>query len=67
VILDRAGREVQPVGDFNGRVPLRDELGDLWQHSQASASLVGPGLDGPYLLEAMNRHARRGFAPASRQ
>jgi putative flavoprotein involved in K+ transport len=28
-------------------------LGLLWQHSQASASLVGPGLDGPHLLEQM--------------
>ena len=34
-------------------------LGLLWQHSQASASLVGPGLDGPHLLEMMNRHAPR--------
>jgi putative flavoprotein involved in K+ transport len=34
-------------------------LGLLWQHSQASASLVGPGLDGPYLMEMMNRRARR--------
>src|SRR5262245_4182512 len=41
-------------------------LGLLWQHSQASASLVGPGLDGPYLVATMNRHARRGFARASR-
>jgi putative flavoprotein involved in K+ transport len=32
-------------------------LGLLWQHSQASASLVGPGLDGPYLLDAMTRQA----------
>ncbi|HEY6416519.1 MAG TPA: hypothetical protein VIX41_09785 [Acidimicrobiales bacterium] len=39
-------------------------LGLLWQHSQASASLVGPGLDGPYLLEMMNRQARRRPAPA---
>jgi putative flavoprotein involved in K+ transport len=34
-------------------------LGLLWQHSQASASLVGPGLDGPHLLEQMT-----GKAPA---
>ena len=33
-------------------------LGLLWQHSQASASLVGPGLDGPALVERMNEHAR---------
>jgi putative flavoprotein involved in K+ transport len=39
-------------------------LGLLWQHSQASASLVGPGLDGPYLLEMMNRQARRRPVPA---
>jgi putative flavoprotein involved in K+ transport len=38
-------------------------LGLLWQHSQASASLVGPGLEGPDLVEAMGRHARR-RAPA---
>jgi putative flavoprotein involved in K+ transport len=35
-------------------------LGLLWQHSQASASLVGPELDGPYLVEAMARQRRRG-------
>ena len=28
-------------------------LGLLWQHSQASASLVGPRLDGPYLVDRM--------------
>jgi putative flavoprotein involved in K+ transport len=39
-------------------------LGLLWQHSRASASLVGPGLDGPYLLATMNRHARRRPVPA---
>ena len=38
-------------------------LGLLWQHSQASASLVGPGLDGPYLLEMMNRQAQRRPVP----
>ena len=33
-------------------------LGLLWQHSQASASLVGPALDGPHLLHEMtNRWA----------
>jgi putative flavoprotein involved in K+ transport len=32
-------------------------LGLLWQHSQASASLVGPELDGPYLVEHMGRSA----------
>ena len=34
-------------------------LGLLWQHSQASASLLGPSLDGPYLLETMSRDAPR--------
>jgi putative flavoprotein involved in K+ transport len=34
-------------------------LGLLWQHSQASASLVGPALDGPHLLEVMKRDATR--------
>ena len=28
-------------------------LGLLWQHTQASASLIGPSLDGRYLLDAM--------------
>jgi putative flavoprotein involved in K+ transport len=42
-------------------------LGLLWQHSQASASLVGPELDGPYLVEAMGREAagRRRIATAA--
>ena len=40
-------------------------LGLLWQQSQASASLVGPGLDGPHLLGMMNRHARRRSGPAT--
>jgi putative flavoprotein involved in K+ transport len=32
-------------------------LGLLWQHSQASASLVGPRLDGPYVVERMAQAA----------
>jgi putative flavoprotein involved in K+ transport len=40
-------------------------LGLLWQHSQASASLIGPGLDGAHLLERMNRHARGTKSPAA--
>jgi putative flavoprotein involved in K+ transport len=28
-------------------------LGLLWQHSQASASLLGPEFDGPNLVETM--------------
>jgi putative flavoprotein involved in K+ transport len=39
-------------------------LGLLWQHSQASASLIGPGLDGPYLLEMMNQDMGRRSGPA---
>jgi putative flavoprotein involved in K+ transport len=38
-------------------------LGLLWQHSQASASLAGPRLDGPHLLDQMNRHAPRSAVP----
>jgi putative flavoprotein involved in K+ transport len=34
-------------------------LGLLWQHSQASASLVGPDLDAPYLVDVMGRQAAR--------
>jgi putative flavoprotein involved in K+ transport len=34
-------------------------LGLLWQHSQASTSLVGPELDGPHLVAMMRRQARR--------
>jgi putative flavoprotein involved in K+ transport len=34
-------------------------LGLLWQNSQASASLIGPALDGPYLLDVMGRQALR--------
>ena len=40
-------------------------LGLLWQHSQASASLIGPGLDGPYLLDVMGRQLR--LRPRSRR
>ncbi len=56
-ILDELGypRNVRGVAD----VPGLFFLGLLWQHSQASASLVGPELDGPDLLEAMAGHARR--------
>ena len=32
-------------------------LGLLWQHSQASASLVGPEFDGPHLVETMAQAA----------
>jgi putative flavoprotein involved in K+ transport len=36
-------------------------LGLLWQHSQASASLLAPELDGPYLVKRM-RQGRRAAA-----
>jgi putative flavoprotein involved in K+ transport len=32
-------------------------LGLVWQHSQASASLIGPELEGPHLVEVMGREA----------
>ena len=56
-ILDQLGyprndRGVSPV-------PGLHFLGLLWQHSQASASLVGPQLDGPHLIERMGRQAPR--------
>ena len=56
-VLDKLGypRNVRGVA----AVPGLYSLGLLWQHSQASASLVGPGLDGLYLAEMMGRQARR--------
>jgi putative flavoprotein involved in K+ transport len=33
-------------------------IGLLWQHSQASASLIGPGVDGPFLVDRMTQAAR---------
>jgi putative flavoprotein involved in K+ transport len=56
-ILDELGypRNVRGVS----AVPGLFFLGLLWQHSQASASLVGPQLDGPYLVEMMGRQVRR--------
>jgi putative flavoprotein involved in K+ transport len=55
-LLDALGypRNVRGVA----AVPGLFFLGLLWQHSQASASLVGPELDGPYLVEAMGRQAK---------
>jgi putative flavoprotein involved in K+ transport len=50
-ILDKHGYPEHVRGVSS--VPGLYFLGLLWQHSQASASLVGPGLDGPYLLEQM--------------
>ena len=59
-LLDEVGypRNVRGVTT----VPGLYFLGLLWQHSQASASLIGPAVDGPYLVEAMDRHARRRHA-----
>jgi putative flavoprotein involved in K+ transport len=50
-VLDGLGfpRNVRGVSD----VPGLHFLGLLWQHSQASASLVGPALDAPHLVERM--------------
>jgi putative flavoprotein involved in K+ transport len=61
-LLDELGypRNMRGVAEIPGLF----FLGLLWQHSQASASLVGPGLDGPYLLEIMSRQARRRPVPA---
>jgi putative flavoprotein involved in K+ transport len=41
-------------------VPGLSFLGLLWQHSQASASLIGPELDGPYLAQRMASANRGG-------
>jgi putative flavoprotein involved in K+ transport len=46
-------RNVRGVTD----VPGLYFLGLLWQHSQASASLLAPELDAPYLVEQMSRSA----------
>jgi putative flavoprotein involved in K+ transport len=54
-ILDRLGYPRNRRGV--AAVPGLYFLGLLWQHSQASASLVGPGLDGRYLVEMMGREA----------
>jgi putative flavoprotein involved in K+ transport len=64
-LLDELGYPVNTRGV--SAIPGVYFLGLLWQHSQASASLIGPGLDGPYLLEMMNRDAgrRSGSAPAT--
>jgi putative flavoprotein involved in K+ transport len=50
-ILDRTGypRHTRGVSSVSGLY----FLGLLWQHSQASASLLGPSLDAPHLLDAM--------------
>jgi putative flavoprotein involved in K+ transport len=56
-ILDESGdpRNARGVA----AVPGLYFLGLLWQHSVASASLVDPELDGPYLLDMMGRQAPR--------
>jgi putative flavoprotein involved in K+ transport len=53
LIVDALGypRNVRGVADTPGLY----FLGLLWQHSQASASLIGTRLDGPHLLDAMTR------------
>jgi putative flavoprotein involved in K+ transport len=54
-ILDELGfpRNMRGVTE----VPGLYFFGLLWQHSQLSASLVGPEFDGPYLLDRMRRAA----------
>jgi putative flavoprotein involved in K+ transport len=61
-VLDELGypRNVRGVS----AVPGLCFLGLLWQHSQASASLLGPALDGPHLLDAMSRDGLRGVRAA---
>jgi putative flavoprotein involved in K+ transport len=50
-ILDDVGIPRQRRGVTD--VPGLYFLGLLWQHTQASATLYGPTLDGPHLLDAM--------------
>jgi putative flavoprotein involved in K+ transport len=50
-ILDDVGLPRQRRGVTD--VPGLYFLGLLWQHTQASATLFGPTLDGPHLLDAM--------------
>ena len=61
-VLDELGypRQVRGVS----AVPGLSFLGLLWQRSQASASLIGPALDGPHLLREMTSSraaSTRGF------
>jgi putative flavoprotein involved in K+ transport len=55
-ILDEMGvpRHRRGVADVQGLY----FLGLHWQHTQASATLLGPRLDAPYLLEAMAARSR---------
>jgi putative flavoprotein involved in K+ transport len=57
-ILDDFGLPIQRRGVT--QVPGLYFLGLLWQHTQASATLFGPTLDAPYVLDAM------GLATAAR-
>ena len=54
-ILDEMNYPTQTRGVAT--IPGLYFLGLLWQHSQASASLIGPALDGPHLVEEMARAA----------
>jgi glycine/D-amino acid oxidase-like deaminating enzyme len=56
---DRLDGGWQDRWDSFGLVPGLYSLGLLWQHSQASTSLVGPALDGPHVVGAPNRDASR--------
>ena len=62
-ILDELGYPRNVRGASS--VPGLFFLGLLWQHSQASASLLGPELDGPHLVELMGRQARATRAQTS--
>jgi putative flavoprotein involved in K+ transport len=61
-IFDDMGfpRHLRGVSD----VPGLYFLGLLWQHTQASATLMGPRLDAPYLLAAMGLQATAESVPA---
>jgi hypothetical protein len=63
-VLDELGypRNVRGVATFPGLY----FLGLLWQHSQASASVIGPQLDAPHLIDAMADHAPRGAVNTAR-
>ena len=59
-ILDKQGYPCNVRGVT--AVPGLYFLGLLWQHSQASASLVGPRLDGPHLIDAIAQRTYRRVA-----
>ncbi len=54
-VTDELGFPRQRRG-VSSNVPGLYFIGALWQHTQASATLFGPSLDGPYLAEQMGIH-----------